>query len=138
MKAHPDRVNFNPNAECSRLLERVFDSCITTGLEVSIIDTDDKEGIWLTKWKFSAAKPLPDFRLIQRKRGQGDAVGGYLKKELLERFEVGAQEKCLVREEGSLLAGTARVKLLLKDSKKIPASRDTALVSFDPKYSPSI
>jgi len=138
MIKNPDRVNFNPNAEASRLLQSAFNSYISSGLQVSIVDTNDKEGIWLEKWKFSTAKPEPDFTLIQRKKGQGDCVGGYLRKEYLTRYNVGAQTKCTLREEGSVTAGTMRIKLMLKTARKILANRDIPLISFDPNYTPDV
>jgi len=136
MLKNPDCVHFNPNAEASRCIAEAFNSYISSGLQVSIVDTGDKEGIWLEKWRFSKDKPEPDFTLIQRKKGQGDCVGGYLRKEFLTRYGVGAQTKCTIKEEGSMTAGTLRIKLMLKNARKIPANKDIPLISFDPNYTP--
>ena len=123
-------LNFNPNAACSEVIEREFNSSISTGIDVCIVAQDDTS-ITLGKWRFDSPFPK-EFTLTQRTAGVGRCVGGYLKKEHTEKFNLQGK-KCFIEITGSLRTGKT-IKLALAGAAMRMPNKDVAMVSFDPAY----
>jgi len=123
-------LTFNPNARCSEVIESEFNGSISSGIDVCIVAQDDT-GITLGKWR--SGSPLPRaFTLTQRTAGRGQCIGGYLKKEHTEKFNLQGK-KCFIEITGSLRTGRT-IKLLLAGAAVRQPNRDVAMVSFDPSY----
>ena len=124
------QIHFNPNATASKAIENAFSACISSGIDVCIVGAD-AEGITLAKWRTGSALPKA-FTLVQRVAGSGVCVGGYLKKEYTEGFELQGK-KCFIALGGTMMQPT--VKIRLDTARQRVATKDVALISFDPKYS---
>lgn len=124
------QIHFNPNATASKLIENTFNACISTGIDVCIVGVD-AEGVTLAPHRFG--NPLPKaFTLVQRVAGSGVCIGGYLKKEYTEGFELQGK-KCFIVVGGTMKQPTIKIRLDTAANRQ--PNRDIALISFDPKYS---
>jgi hypothetical protein len=121
------KLMFNPNANCSKVIESVFNGCISSGIDVCIVGTDS-EGVTLGPWRFGNALPKA-FTLTQRRTGS--CVGGYLKQSLTDGFDLRGK-KCFIEICGSMRNRTIKIKLA--DAARRMACPDVAMVSFDPQY----
>jgi hypothetical protein len=124
------RINFNPNAVASKIIEQTFNSCISSGIDVCVVGVD-KVGVTLAKWRPGNALPKA-FTLVQRVAGGGVCIGGYLKNEYTAGFDLQGK-KCFISQGGTFMNPT--IKIRLDTALKRLANKDVALISFDPQYS---
>lgn len=124
-------LQFNPNAIASKAIENHFNACISSGIDVCITAADDNS-VTLAPWRFG--NPLPkEFTLRQRVAGMGACVGGYLKIEHTAKHDLKGK-KCFITLGGTMKQPT--VKIRLDSAANRGPSKDVALISFDPKYTP--
>jgi len=123
-------LHFNPNACASKAIENHFNACISSGIEVSVVSVD-KEGVTLAPHRFGGELPKA-FTLVQRMAGSGVCIGGYLKHEYTEGFDLKGK-KCFVTLGGTMRSPT--VKIMLDSAANRMPNKDVRLVSFDPHYS---
>jgi hypothetical protein len=121
------KLQFNPNANCSKVIESEFNGCISSGIDVYIAGVDS-EGVTLGAWRYGCGHPKA-FTLTLR--GKGVCVGGYLKKELTDGFDLRGK-KAFIEICGTMRNRT--IKLKLADAARRMACPDVAMVSFDPQY----
>ena len=125
------KINFNPNAAASRIIENEFNGCVSSGIAVYIAAAD-KDSVTLAKWQFGEALPKA-FTLLQRTPGSGCVcAGGYLKQEYIEGHEL-LGKKCFIKVGGTMRNRTITIRLDTA-AKRMP-NRDVAMISFDPQYS---
>lgn len=121
------KLSFNPNANCSKVFESVFNACISSGIDVYIVSVD-AEGVTLGKWQYGNPSPKA-FTLTQRRTGS--CVGGYLKQEFTDKFDL-LGKKCFIEITGTMRHRTIKIKLA--GAARRMACADVAMVSFDPMY----